>query len=130
MFAHALSSKVLLGVPLGEFGSKCNLHYADDLLIVTAGGCEDLRIIKLILYLFKGMSGLETNFAKTCLYSSRTDELLDQSAAATLQCNVGLLPVSYLGIPIASRRPRKQDWERVILKVRSRLASWKMQLCH
>lgn len=45
MFAHALNSKIFIRVPLGEFGSKCNLHYADDLLVLTSGGLEDLRII-------------------------------------------------------------------------------------
>ncbi|XP_039136364.1 uncharacterized protein LOC120273726 [Dioscorea cayenensis subsp. rotundata] len=33
--------------------------------------------------------------------------------------------LSYLGIPISGRRPRKQDWECLITKVRGRLASWK-----
>ncbi|XP_039125244.1 uncharacterized protein LOC120261424 [Dioscorea cayenensis subsp. rotundata] len=127
MFAHALSSKVLVGVPLGSFGRRCNLHYADDLLILTAGGCEDLRIIKLILYLFEGMSGLETNFSKTCLFSSRPVSRLVMRSEIPLQVKVGLLPVVYLGIPISGRRPRKQDWEGVILKVRKRLAAWKLQ---
>lgn len=52
MFTHALSSKVLVGVPLGEFSSRCNLHYADNLLVLTMGWLEDLMIIKLILYIF------------------------------------------------------------------------------
>lgn len=95
-------------------------------MILTAGGNEDLRIVKLILYLFEGLTGLETNFAKTCLYTSNLEELPDQSTTLTLQCKVDLLPVSYLGIPIAGRRPRRQDWEGIILKIRRRLASWKM----
>lgn len=70
MFALALTSKILVGVPLGVFGSKCNLHYADDLLILTSRWLEDLRIIKLIPYLFEGMSGLEMNFSKKCLFKS------------------------------------------------------------
>lgn len=127
MFTHALNAQILLGVPLGDFGRKCNLHYADDLLILTAGGLEDLRIIKLIIFLFKGMSGLETNFTKTCLFLSRWGLLPEQAAAETLQCNVGFLPVNYLGIPISGRRPRRQEWEGLILKVRRRLASWKMK---
>lgn len=48
-FAHALNAKILIGVPLGEFGSKCNLYYADDLLVLTSRRLEDLRIIKQIL---------------------------------------------------------------------------------
>lgn len=65
MFAHVFQSKVLVGVPLGEFGSMCNLHYADDLIIISTGGLEDLRIIKLILFVFEGMSGLATNLQWT-----------------------------------------------------------------
>lgn len=48
----------------------CNLQYVDDLLIIPIGGVEDLRIFKLILYLFEGLSGLTTNFTKMCLYST------------------------------------------------------------
>lgn len=71
IFTHALKSKVLVGILLGNFESRCNLHYADDLLILTTGGLENLRIIKLLLLIFEGMIGLETNFSKTCLFSSK-----------------------------------------------------------
>ena len=60
MFSHALNSGILYGVPLGECRKMCNLQYADDLLILSAGGKEDLRVIKFILFLFEGMSGLIT----------------------------------------------------------------------
>lgn len=127
MFNHALNSKILIGIPLDDFGSKCYLHYADDLLILTSGGLEDLRVIKLILYLFEGMTGLKTNFAKTCLYITRMGEIPYWTAAETLHCNRGLLPITYLGIPISGRWPRRQDWEGLILKVRRRLGSWKLR---
>lgn len=94
---------------------------------VTTGGIEDLRIVKLILLLFEGMSGLATNFNKTCLFTSTMGTLPDDRAAKTLHCGVGLLPVKYLGIPISGRRPRRQDWEGLILKVSRRLSSWKVQ---
>ncbi|XP_039130828.1 uncharacterized protein LOC120267198 [Dioscorea cayenensis subsp. rotundata] len=68
MFNHALNSKILIGVPLGDFGNKCNLHYADDLLILTSRGLEDLRVVKLILM----------------------GELPDWATAETLHCNKGL----------------------------------------
>ncbi|XP_039126955.1 uncharacterized protein LOC120263117 [Dioscorea cayenensis subsp. rotundata] len=127
MFFHALRSKVLIGVPIGEVGSMCNLHYADDLLVLTTGGLEDLRMVKLILLVFEGMTGLAANFSKTCLYSSSMDMLPDQAAADTLSCSRGILPVTYLGIPISGRRPRRQDWEELIVKIRRRLSTWKVQ---
>ncbi|XP_039115621.1 glutamate receptor 2.7-like [Dioscorea cayenensis subsp. rotundata] len=116
-----------VGVPLGEFGSRCNLHYADDLLVLTTGGLEDLRIVKLILFMFEGITSLATNFSKTCLYSSDLGKLPEVDVTDTLSCERGLLPVTYLGIPISRRRPRKQDWEGLISKIRKRLASWKVR---
>lgn len=70
-FTHVLSSKVLYEVSLGNLGQVCHLQYADDLLILTACGEEDLRVIKLIFYLFEGMSSLAINFHKTCHNSTK-----------------------------------------------------------
>lgn len=127
MFNHALEPKILVSMLLGPFKSRCNLHYADDLMVLTTEDLEDLRIVKLILYLFEGMSGLHTNFSKTYLYLVGTGDLPEVEAAATLSCATGLLPVTYLGLPISSRRSSKQDWEGIIAKVRQRLSSWKIR---
>lgn len=62
------------------------------------------------------MPDLETNFSKTCLYSSSLRELPEMAAADTLNCVVGLLPVNYLGILLSGRRPPRQDWEGIILR--------------
>lgn len=126
MFFHALRSQVLIEVPLGEFGSKYNLHYADDLLVLTMRGLKDLKTLKLILYLFESMTGLKTNFSKTCLYSSNMGELPEVTIAETLNCTVGTLPITYLGIPISGRRPRKLECEGLILKIRRYLSTWKV----
>lgn len=84
MFTHALKSKVLMGVPLGSYGNRCNLHYADDLLILTTGGLEVLRLVKLLLFVFEGMTGLASNFSKNCLYSSKWGDLPTKEASDTL----------------------------------------------
>lgn len=102
----------------GKFERKCNLHYTNDLLILTMGGLEDLRIMKLILYVFEGLTSLETNFSKTCLFSSTVGNIPGVKVATTLNCSVGLLLMTYLGILISGRRPRRQDWESLIEKVR------------
>ncbi|KAH7685602.1 hypothetical protein IHE45_04G050900 [Dioscorea alata] len=74
------------------------------------------------------MTGLEANFSKTCLYSVKMGELPNLVvAAATLNCFAGLLPVTYLGLPISGRRPRRQEWEGLILKVCRRLSLWKVR---
>lgn len=109
MFKYALDSRILVGVPLGPFKNRCNLHYANDLLVLTTGGLEDLRIVKLILYLFEGMSGLHVNYFKTCLYSVRMGVLPEEATTGIMNCHVGVLQVTYLGIPISGGRPRKKD---------------------
>lgn len=58
IFTHALSSWVIYSVPLGIHRRLCHLQYADDLIILADRGKVDLRIIKLIPYLFEGISGL------------------------------------------------------------------------
>ncbi|XP_039123501.1 uncharacterized protein LOC120260128 [Dioscorea cayenensis subsp. rotundata] len=98
MFDNALNSQILIGVPLGEYGRICNLHYTDDLLVMTVGrrGAEDLRVIKLILLVFEGLSDLETNFSKMCLYTTNLHQLPHVSEAKMVNYDVGLLPVTYL----------------------------------
>ena len=103
MFSHALNLGILNGVPIRENGRMCNLQYAEHLLLLTTGGIEDLGVIKLILFIFKGMSGLTINFTKTCLYSTRSDQLLETMLTNTLSCSTSFLPLTYPNVPISGR---------------------------
>lgn len=110
MFNNALASGILHGIALGDDNERvCHLQFADDLLVMTTGGGEDLRIIKLILFLFEGLSGLRVNFSKTCLYSTQKNLELPTHLSNSLQCSKGVLPLTYLGVPISGGRPRRQD---------------------
>ncbi|XP_039140432.1 uncharacterized protein LOC120277641 [Dioscorea cayenensis subsp. rotundata] len=113
------------GDPLSPLLFALVVDYADDLLVMSTRGGEDLRIIKLILYVFERLSGLAVNSKKTCLYISQKNLEPQAFLANTLHCWVGVLPLTYLGIPISGGRPRKQDWDILINKVRSRLEIWK-----
>lgn len=50
-----------------------------------------------------------------------------EEVAAMLNCQVDIILVTYLGVPITGRRPRWQDWDGFFQKVRRRLSSWKAQ---
>lgn len=120
MFNNALSSGILHGVAIGSSGVKmCHLQFADDLLILSTGGGEDLRIIKLILYIFEGLSGLKVNLDKTCLYASQRNFEPPSSLTRTIHYRSGSLSITYLGIPISGDRPRRQDWDIFLNKIRS-----------
>lgn len=126
MINNALNSSILHGVTLGDSGIKmCQLQYADDLLIFTTGGGEDLCIIKLIFYIFEGLSGLRVNSKKTCLFTSQRNLTPHISLTRTVHCIAGSLPNTNLGIPISGGWPRKKDWDLLLSKIRSRLATKK-----
>lgn len=57
----------------------CHLQYTNDLLVLTGGGIKDLRVIKLILYLFKVMLGMAVNFNKTMIYFTMIGQLPEAS---------------------------------------------------
>ena len=76
-----------------------HLQYVDDLLVLIVGGIDDLRIIKLILNLFEGMSGLAINFHKTSIFSTTTGQLAKDPLVQTLSRSKGMLPSIYLGCP-------------------------------
>lgn len=103
MFNHTLNYRLLVGVSLWEHGNICHLLYANDLTAVLVGEHEDLKIIKLILYLFKVMSGLSINFHIACLYTTNWDMPPDPSSLRILNCAHGLLLITYLGILISGR---------------------------
>lgn len=97
MFTHALSSKVLFKVSLDNLGQVYHLQYANDLIILSDGGKEDLCVIKLILYLFEGIFGLAIDFHKTCLFSTKFNSLPSQENIQTLICLPSSLLITYLG---------------------------------
>lgn len=68
---------------------------------MIARGIKDLRIIKLILYLFEGMLGLAINFHKTCIFSKNFGQMPTKSLAQTFNCARDLLPLTYLEVPIS-----------------------------
>lgn len=88
MCSHALSSRILVGVPLGSLDNLCHLQFEDDLLLITIGGLEDLRILKFILLTFEGLSGLVVNFLKSCLYSTLQGISPTKVEVTILNCSV------------------------------------------
>ena len=103
MFTHAILFGVLIGVPLGPLGRISHLQFIDDLIIFSTGGFENLQIIKLILYLYEGISGLTINFNKSYLFSTKFGFQPSAATATTLNCANNYLPLTYLGVPLSGR---------------------------
>jgi hypothetical protein len=53
-----------------------------------------------MFYIFEQMSGLKINFGKSELILVRGDNDIAREYAEVFNCQVGLFPIKYLGIPI------------------------------
>ena len=101
MFTHGLSTENLLHeVPKdNEENNK-----TDDLIILTTGGGEYLRIK------FYSCSRVSQAWPLICtilacfLHNGVNPEPLDLN---TLNCTIGVLPLTYIGVPISCRQLRK-----------------------
>ncbi|OAY76316.1 putative ribonuclease H protein [Ananas comosus] len=48
--------------------------------------------------------------------------------AQILGCKLGTLPTKYLGLPLTTRPPSKEDWRGIICKIQSRIDGWQAKL--
>ncbi|WVZ83247.1 hypothetical protein U9M48_030415 [Paspalum notatum var. saurae] len=104
------------------------LLYADDLVVFLSPSQNDLELLKNLLQVFAGASGLHTNLAKcsaTPISCSVQDvDLIQQS----LGCQVVTFPCIYLGIPLHIKRLRRCDEHMIVDKVAARIPKWKGNL--
>ena len=102
--------------------------YADDVVLFTSPVVQDLVLIRAILEIFAGASGLHTNLAK-CLISPIQCDLESTVQLLThFPGRIDPFPIKYLGIPLGLRKLSKSDFQPLIDKVANRLPTWKAGL--
>lgn len=100
--------------------------YADDVMLFCHATESDVSVVKEILALFGRASGLKVNYAKsyaTVLHGDQTTESI-----SSLGCPVTELPITYLGIPLTTRRPSAAQLQPLVDKVADCLPIWKAWL--
>ena len=104
------------------------LQYADDTIIFMEYDVAKARNMKLVLCLFKQLSGLKINFHKSELFCfGRASE--DQEAYKQLfRCELGLLLFTYLGIPIHHCKLTNKEWKCIEDRFKKKLSCWKGKL--
>lgn len=101
--------------------------YADDVMLFCHAAESDVTAVREILTLFGRASGLHVNYAKssaTVLHGDPTDVEMITS----LGCPIVDLPITYLGIPLTTRRPSAAQLQPLVDKVVGRLPAWKAWL--
>lgn len=117
------------GIPISKNGpSLTHLQFADDTIVFCNPSIQSLTNIQNTLIIFQLASGLKVNFHKSAIYGINVDPSWLSEAAQKIHCKVGVLPLTYLGLPIGGCYSRLSLWDPIILKMEKRLASWKSRL--
>jgi len=103
-----------------------HLQFADDTLIIGKKCWVNVRSIRVVLLIFKHLSGLKVNFQKSLLTGVNVSDTWLNEASLLLNCRVGTLPFVYLGLPIGGDPRRLDFWKPIVNNIISRLSNWKI----
>lgn len=101
-----------------------HLSFLDDILVFTDGSVRSLDGVLEVISRFARFSGLHINTTKSYILTSRGCGTEIGMAAAAKGIGMGVLPISYLGLPLTTKTLTRHDYEPLIDKVRKRLLSW------
>ena len=100
------------------------LQYADDTVLCLSHNPEKAVNLKMLLCLFEMMSGLKINFAKSEIFTINADNDTTEFYSNLFGCQVGQLPMRYLGMPVTFANLKSIDWDFLDAKMLKKLDSW------
>jgi len=106
-----------------------HLLFADDVLLFAKANSSQFHVIHDLFDRFSRASGLKINISKSrAYYSSGTPhgKITTLTAISGIQSTTSL--GKYLGFPMLHGRPKKSEFNFIIEKMQTRLASWKNRL--
>ena len=103
-----------------------HLLFADDTLVFCEASQQKMTFLGWLLMWFEAISGLSFNLNKSeILPVGRVENV--ELLAFELDCKVGALPSTYLGLPLVAPHKSVVVWDGVEERMRKRLALWKRQ---
>jgi hypothetical protein len=105
-------------------GGLTHLQYADDTIIFLNMDDQTIINAKLLLYCFENMSGLRINYQKSEVFVVGNSEEEADRIADIFNCNIGKLPLKYLGVMLHNRHMTTDDLTYVAQKVEKGIPTW------
>lgn len=123
---EAKQKGIFLGIKLPNSGPEIShLQYADDATFFGQWSLNNVQNLVRILRCFEHSSGLKVNLEKSKLFGFATPAADLHLVARRLHCQIGALPLIYLGLPVGAQMSRPVHWYPILHKFRSKLSKWK-----
>jgi hypothetical protein len=102
--------------------------YADDAVLFFRPTAGEANTIKRLLTLFSEATGLKTNFCKSAITPIQCNDQQRAMVEAIISCHVEDLPITYLGLPLGTRKPTKAEVQPILDKLAKKVADWKPKM--
>jgi hypothetical protein len=114
----------LLKLPLSDIGDQDFpiVQYAYDTLLILEACPRQLFFLKAILNSFASTTGLKVNYNKSNMYPINVNPEKMEILSRTLNCQIGAMPFTYLGLPLGLVKPRIQQFLPLIQRIEKRLS--------
>jgi hypothetical protein len=87
------------------------LQYADDTVLCLSHNPVNVVNLKLLLFMFELMSGLKINFMKSEIFTTNANNEVTRFYSDLFCCQVGQLPMKYLGMSVTFTNLKNVDWD-------------------
>lgn len=101
-----------------------HLQFEDDTIFLGSASVENARVMKRILKIMELVSGLRVNYDKCWLFGINVSDQRLNDMATILDCRIGSLPFSYLGIKVGIYHRKATEWKEIVNKIKGRLQRW------
>ncbi|XP_057871389.2 uncharacterized protein LOC131077832 [Cryptomeria japonica] len=101
-----------------------HLQFVDDTALMGLARVSEAVNFRRTLDIYLKAAGQSINDDKSSIYFFNTPRLIQNRIARILRFQIGSLPLMYLGIPLALGPQRRDFWQGILDKFRSKVSHW------
>jgi hypothetical protein len=106
------------------------VQYADDTLLLLQADARQLVFLKALLHTFAESTGLQVNYRKSQMFPINVPQDKLTRLACTFGCDTGVMPFTYLGLPMGTTKPCLEDLTPLLDRVERRLSACSIWLSY
>jgi hypothetical protein len=99
------------------------IQYADDTLLIMPADKDQIIVLKVLLHKFSLSTGLKINYNKSQMIPINVKPDQVKMLAETFECQVGMLPFTYLGLPVGTTKPTIAELSPLVCRLERKLSS-------